>query len=114
MCAGSLRSILPAGGAASISSSICAGRNFASAAGKSCCEFPMVRRARMQRCARAVGNPTGFRAVGQANHFNPIAIIVPCHRVLASDHKLGGYGGGLNVKALLLKLEGASFRDAQP
>lgn len=64
--------------------------------------------------ARAVGNPTGFRAVGQANHFNPIAIIVPCHRVLASDHKLGGYGGGLNVKALLLKLEGASFRDAQP
>lgn len=61
--------------------------------------------------ARAVDNPTGFRAVGQANHFNPIAIIVPCHRVLASDKKLGGYGGGLNVKALLLKLEGASFRE---
>jgi len=61
--------------------------------------------------ARAVGNPTGFRAVGQANHYNPIAIIVPCHRVLASDKKLGGYGGGLNVKALLLKLEGASFRE---
>src|SRR5579871_2346966 len=53
--------------------------------------------------ARAVGNPHGFRAVGQANHYNPIAIIVPCHRVLASDRMLGGYGGGLNVKALLLK-----------
>ena len=61
--------------------------------------------------ARAVGNPTGFRAVGQANHYNPIAIIVPCHRVLASDKALGGYGGGLNVKAFLLKLEGASFRE---
>ncbi len=61
--------------------------------------------------ARAVGNPSGFRAVGQANHYNPIAIIVPCHRVLATGGKLGGYGGGLNVKALLLRLEGASFRE---
>ncbi len=61
--------------------------------------------------ARAVGNPTGFRAVGQANHFNPIAIIVPCHRVVTSGNTLGGYGGGLPVKALLLKLEGASFRE---
>ena len=61
--------------------------------------------------ARAVGNPTGFRAVGQANHFNPIAIIVPCHRVLQSDMSLGGYGGGLPVKALLLKLERATFRE---
>lgn len=61
--------------------------------------------------ARAVGNPTGFRAVGQANHYNPIAIIVPCHRVVTSGNTLGGYGGGLNVKALLLKLEGADFRE---
>jgi methylated-DNA-[protein]-cysteine S-methyltransferase len=61
--------------------------------------------------ARAVGNPTGFRAVGQANHYNPIAIIVPCHRVLASDGFLGGYGGGLQTKAFLLRLEGAKFRD---
>ena len=61
--------------------------------------------------ARAVGSPVGFRAVGQANHYNPIAIIVPCHRVLATGGRLGGYGGGLPVKALLLKLEGAEFRD---
>jgi methylated-DNA-[protein]-cysteine S-methyltransferase len=61
--------------------------------------------------ARAVGNPRGFRAVGQANHYNPIAIIVPCHRVLAGGCKLGGYGGGLPVKAFLLRLEGAKFED---
>ena len=59
--------------------------------------------------ARAVGTPNGFRAVGQANHYTPIAIIVPCHRVLAGGCKLGGYGGGLPVKAFLLKLEGAEF-----
>ncbi len=61
--------------------------------------------------ARAVGNPKGFRAVGQANHYNPIAIIVPCHRVLASGCYLGGYGGGLPVKAFLLRLEGAHFHE---
>jgi methylated-DNA-[protein]-cysteine S-methyltransferase len=60
--------------------------------------------------ARAVGNPNGFRAVGQANHYNPIAIIVPCHRVLAGGRNLGGYGGGLPTKAFLLRLEGAAFR----
>ncbi len=61
--------------------------------------------------ARAVGSPRSFRAVGQANHYNPIAIIVPCHRVLAADCYLGGYGGGLPVKAHLLRLEGARFRE---
>lgn len=64
--------------------------------------------------ARAVGNPKGSRAVGQANHYNPIAIIVPCHRVLAGGCQLGGYGGGLPVKAFLLRLEGAEFRDQPP
>ncbi|HXZ78797.1 MAG TPA: methylated-DNA--[protein]-cysteine S-methyltransferase [Terriglobales bacterium] len=57
--------------------------------------------------ARAVGSPRGFRAVGMANHDNPVAIVVPCHRVITSDGKLGGYGGGLDVKEKLLKLEGA-------
>jgi O-6-methylguanine DNA methyltransferase len=61
--------------------------------------------------ARAVGSPRSFRAVGQANHYNPIAIIVPCHRVLAAGCSLGGYGGGLSVKAWLLRLEGAAFRE---
>jgi len=60
--------------------------------------------------ARAVGRPQGFRAVGMANNRNPVAIIVPCHRVIASDGKLCGYGGGLDVKRKLLELEGALTR----
>jgi O-6-methylguanine DNA methyltransferase len=57
--------------------------------------------------ARAVGKPSAFRAVGMANNRNPIAIVVPCHRVIASDGTLCGYGGGLAVKRRLLELEGA-------
>ena len=56
--------------------------------------------------ARRVGSPRGFRAVGMANHDNPVAIIVPCHRVIASDGSLGGYGGGLDLKRALLEMEG--------
>lgn len=57
--------------------------------------------------ARALGRPQGFRAVGMANNRNPVAIVVPCHRVIASDGTLCGYGGGLDVKRKLLELEGA-------
>lgn len=57
--------------------------------------------------AQRVESPKGFRAVGHANGQNPIAIIVPCHRVIASDGTLGGYGGGLPMKQWLLDLEGA-------
>jgi O-6-methylguanine DNA methyltransferase len=57
--------------------------------------------------ARAVGKPNAFRAAGMANNRNPIAIVVPCHRVIASDGTLCGYGGGLDVKRKLLELEGA-------
>jgi methylated-DNA-[protein]-cysteine S-methyltransferase len=60
--------------------------------------------------ARAVGKPQGFRAVGMANNRNPLAIVVPCHRVIASDGTLCGYGGGLEVKRKLLELEGALTR----
>jgi O-6-methylguanine DNA methyltransferase len=57
--------------------------------------------------ARAVNRPQGFRAVGMANNRNPVAIVVPCHRVIASDGTLCGYGGGLDIKQKLLELEGA-------
>jgi O-6-methylguanine DNA methyltransferase len=57
--------------------------------------------------ARAIGHANAFRAVGMANNRNPIAIVVPCHRVLASDGTLCGYGGGLDLKRKLLELEGA-------
>ena len=56
--------------------------------------------------ARQIGRPGAFRAVGMANHDNPIAIVVPCHRVVASNHSLCGYGGGLATKQFLLELEG--------
>lgn len=55
--------------------------------------------------ARAVGRPRAYRAVGMANHWNPVAIIIPCHRVVASDGSLGGYAGGLEMKARLLEIE---------
>jgi methylated-DNA-[protein]-cysteine S-methyltransferase len=55
--------------------------------------------------ARRVGTPKGSRAVGLANGSNPIAIVVPCHRVIGSSGKLTGYGGGLDNKEILLALE---------
>ena len=57
--------------------------------------------------AREIGNPKAARAVGQALHTNPIPIISPCHRVIAGDGSLGGYGGGVPMKQRLLRLEGA-------
>jgi methylated-DNA-[protein]-cysteine S-methyltransferase len=56
--------------------------------------------------AIAVGNPASTRAVGGANHSNPVSIIVPCHRVVGSDGRLTGYGGGLWRKDWLLRHEG--------
>lgn len=60
--------------------------------------------------ARKVGRPSAFRAVGQANHRNPVAVIVPCHRVVGSDGTLTGYGGGLEIKEKLLRLEGVALQ----
>ncbi len=61
--------------------------------------------------ARRVGRPTGFRAVGSANGRNPIAVVVPCHRVIAADGSLGGYSGGLDNKRWLLAHEGVALRE---
>ncbi|MGA9353364.1 MAG: methylated-DNA--[protein]-cysteine S-methyltransferase [Terriglobales bacterium] len=55
--------------------------------------------------ARDIGHPNAFRAVGMANNRNPVAIVVPCHRVIASSGSLCGYGGGLDLKRKLLDLE---------
>jgi len=57
--------------------------------------------------AKQIGNPKACRAVGMANNRNPIAVICPCHRVIGADGSLVGYGGGLERKEYLLKLEGA-------
>lgn len=55
--------------------------------------------------AAAVGSPKAARAVGMANNGNPIAIIIPCHRVIGADGSLTGYAGGLEIKKYLLELE---------
>ena len=60
--------------------------------------------------AKQINNEKAVRAVGSANGMNPIALIVPCHRVIGSNGKLTGYAGGLALKAKLLMHEGASFK----
>lgn len=57
--------------------------------------------------ARRIGMPKAVRAVANANGANSMSIFAPCHRVIGSDHSLTGYGGGLDAKRTLLKLEGA-------
>lgn len=58
--------------------------------------------------ARRLGLPvTASRAVGQANARNPLPVVIPCHRVVAADGRLGGYTGGLDIKEHLLRIEGA-------
>lgn len=58
-----------------------------------------------KQIAEKIGCPKGYRAVGMANNKNPIAIIVPCHRVIGQNKKLVGYAGGVGIKEKLLKLE---------
>jgi methylated-DNA-[protein]-cysteine S-methyltransferase len=60
--------------------------------------------------AKRVGNPKASRAVGAANGCNPIPIVIPCHRVIGSNGKLTGFGGGLPTKEALLALEGKQLR----
>ncbi|QGK69946.1 methylated-DNA--[protein]-cysteine S-methyltransferase [Allosaccharopolyspora coralli] len=68
-------------------------------------EIPYGATASYGDIAAAVGQPGASRAVGMANHHNPISIVVPCHRVVAADGGLGGYGGGTDRKRILLDLE---------
>ncbi len=71
------------------------------------CAIPYGETISYGELARRVGNPKASRAVGLANGRNPVAVIVPCHRVIAADGSLGGYGGGLERKTHLLDLERA-------
>ncbi len=59
-----------------------------------------------KQIAEAIGCPKGFRAVGLANHKNPIIIVIPCHRVIGANGALVGYAGGLHLKERLLEIEG--------
>ncbi len=68
-------------------------------------EIPYGETRTYKEIAIAVDNPKGFRAVGMANNKNPIAIIVPCHRVIGTNGKLVGYAAGMEIKTWLLALE---------
>lgn len=64
--------------------------------------------------ADRVGSPRAFQAVGQANGRNPLPILIPCHRVIASNGTLGGYSGGVERKRYLLQREGVSVPEPKP
>lgn len=69
------------------------------------CEIPYGETRAYGQIARAIGLPAAVRAVGAANGRNPIPIVVPCHRVIGANGKLIGFGGGLDMKRVLLSLE---------
>ena len=70
------------------------------------CSIPWGETRSYGQIAKALGRPKAARAVGRAVGTNPVSIVVPCHRVIGSDGTLTGYGGGLDRKKALLKLEG--------
>lgn len=71
-------------------------------------KIPFGQTTSYQEIAKRAGNKRASRAAGSANAKNPIAIFIPCHRVLATDGTLGGYGGGLDKKMILLEHEGVN------
>ena len=83
------------------------GTVFQQAVWKALCDIPYGETASYADIANKLNNPKAVRAVGMANGRNPIAIVVPCHRVIGSNRTLTGYAGGLERKQYLLKLEGA-------
>ena len=75
------------------------------------CTIPAGETLTYRGLAERIGRPTAVRAVGLANGANPVAVVVPCHRVIGADGSLTGYGGGLPRKKWLLAHEGARLRD---
>ena len=69
------------------------------------CHIPYGETRSYKDIAIAIGHPSAARAVGLANHQNPLPLVIPCHRVICADGQLGGYVGGQNLKAALLRME---------
>jgi O-6-methylguanine DNA methyltransferase len=86
------------------------GTPFQRAVWKAAAAIPRGETRTYAQIARAVGRPGAARAVGQALGANPVPLLVPCHRVIASDGTLGGFAGGLDLKTRLLALEGQDAR----
>lgn len=87
-----------------------AGTPFQQTVWKALCSIPAGETLSYAGLAARIGRPTAMRAVGTANGSNPVALVVPCHRVIGADGSLTGYGGGLHRKRWLLEHEGAGFR----
>jgi len=81
------------------------GTDFQKKVWKELVNIPYGKTASYGGIAKAIGKPLASRAVGGANHKNPIPIVVPCHRVIGGDGSMVGYGGGLELKKMLLDLE---------
>lgn len=81
------------------------GTEFQKRVWKALSEIPYGETRTYGEIAAAIGNPKAARAVGMANHRNPLMIVVPCHRVIGSNGKMTGYASGLDTKEFLLKLE---------
>jgi len=81
------------------------GTSFQQQVWRALCDIPYGETTSYGELAHRIGNPKAVRAVGLANGSNPIAIIIPCHRVIGSNGSLTGYGGGLPIKRALLELE---------
>ena len=81
------------------------GTDFQLATWEALLEIPYGETISYAELARRIGKPAAVRAVGAANGANPLPIVIPCHRVIGSDGRLVGYGGGLEIKRFLLALE---------
>ncbi len=85
------------------------GTEFQKKVWKALCDIPYGEIRSYKDIAIAVGSPKACRAVGMANHVNPIIIVVPCHRVIGSSGKIVGYGQGIDMQIHLLRLEGVEI-----
>ncbi len=82
------------------------GTDFQQSVWQALCDIPLGETVCYQDIANSIGKPKATRAVGTAIGKNPVAIIVPCHRVIAKDGSLGGFASGLDAKKVLLRAEG--------
>jgi methylated-DNA-[protein]-cysteine S-methyltransferase len=87
------------------------GTSFMQSVYKALLKIPYGRTSSYKEIAMAIGNEKACRAVGNANNKNPIAIIIPCHRIIGQNGKLVGYAGGLEIKKALLSLENSNNND---
>lgn len=85
------------------------GTAFQQAAWSALCAIPYGQTRTYAQQAAAIGRPKACRAVGMANHCNPLPLLIPCHRVIGAKGKLTGYAGGLAIKRFLLELEQAAI-----